>query len=77
MRNSPTTTYPPLTGGDPSVILALRMQTGANIIGHRSTRGTYTINPGPDVVLEPGASFIVLGDDVQLGKLRQLCKYTA
>lgn len=62
--------------GRPISDLALRSQTGANIIGHRSASGAYTINPGPEVVLEEGASFIVLGDDVQLAKLRQLCKYT-
>ncbi|MEZ4983441.1 MAG: NAD-binding protein [Saprospiraceae bacterium] len=66
---------PPAYRGRPISDLALRSQTGANIIGYRNAKAEYTINPGPDIILEPGASFIVLGDGDQLAKLRSLCKF--
>ena len=53
--------------------MALRGQTGANIIGYRNQRGNYQVNPKPDVVLQPGEAFIVLGNEEQLDKLRALC----
>ncbi|MEL6658319.1 MAG: potassium channel protein [Bacteroidota bacterium] len=54
--------------------MALRGQTGANIIGYRNQRGNYQVNPKPDVVLQPGEAFIVLGNEEQLRKLRAICK---
>ena len=50
--------------------LHLRQKSGANIIGYRNGEGKYTVNPAPEVVLTPGASFIVLGDGKQLKKMR-------
>lgn len=50
--------------------LAIRQQTGANIIGYVAPNGHYIVNPSPDVVLTPGSSFIVLGDRDQLIKLK-------
>jgi voltage-gated potassium channel len=50
----------------------LRAQTGANIIGYRNKMGTYQVNPGPDTILNEGASFIVLGSKEQLAKLHEL-----
>ncbi|MBK9491064.1 MAG: hypothetical protein IPO07_21430 [Haliscomenobacter sp.] len=50
--------------------LHIRQNTGANIIGFRDAVGYYHINPGPDTVLSPQTSFIVLGDKRQLNKLK-------
>ncbi|NUO02318.1 MAG: potassium channel protein [Saprospiraceae bacterium] len=52
--------------------LHLRHQTGINIIGYRNQDGRYEINPSPDIALQPGCSFIVLGSNVQLKKLHEL-----
>lgn len=60
--------------GRPISDMALRSQTGANIIGYRNQRGTYQVNPKPDVILQQGEAFIVLGNEEQLSKLRVLCK---
>lgn len=50
--------------------LALRQNSGANIIGYRSGEGKYTVNPTPETTLTPGTSFIVLGDGEQLHKMK-------
>lgn len=60
--------------GQPISALHLRPQTGANIIGYRDQLGKYHVNPAPSTVLEPGASFIVLGNEEQLRKLREVCQ---
>ncbi|WP_116126196.1 potassium channel family protein [Lewinella sp. IMCC34183] len=58
--------------GKPIADLHLRASTGINIIGHRLGGGKYQVNPGPETVLEPGGSFIVVGNPEQIGALRQL-----
>lgn len=50
--------------------LHIRKFTGANIIGFRDATGRYHINPGPDTILYPGTSFIILGDQGQLQAVR-------
>jgi voltage-gated potassium channel len=55
--------------GIPIQELKLREHTGTNIIAHRRADGKYTVNPVPTTVLNPGGSFIVLGDVTQLAKL--------
>ena len=50
--------------------LKIREYTGVNIIGFKTSKGHYTVNPSPDTVLVPDSSFIVLGDHTQLKKLR-------
>ncbi|WP_020536662.1 potassium channel family protein [Lewinella cohaerens] len=65
---------PEMYQGRPISDLALRSQTGANIIGYRNQQGDYQVNPAPSVVLKPGEAFIVLGNEEQLKKLRILCK---
>jgi len=54
--------------------LKLRNETGVNIIGFKSIEDKYTVNPGPDTMLIPGASFIVLGNKEQLSKLKKYLK---
>jgi voltage-gated potassium channel len=65
---------PPEYQGHPIRDLDMRRQTGANIIGYRTSEGRYLVNPGPDIVLAPGTSFIVLGSEEQLEKLRKMCR---
>lgn len=67
------TDLPEAYRGHPISDLHLRRLTGANIIGYRNRDGKYTVNPDPRTILEPGASFIVLGSEEQLGKLREVC----
>lgn len=50
--------------------LGIRPATGANIIGIKHADGHYTVNPGPDIRLEPGMSVIVLGSREQLRAFR-------
>jgi voltage-gated potassium channel len=59
--------------GRPIRDMHLRKQTGANIIGYRDRHGEYQVNPDPNTILEPGSAFIVLGNEEQLAKLRQVC----
>ncbi|THH37938.1 potassium channel family protein [Neolewinella litorea] len=59
--------------GKPIADLHLRANTGVNIIGHRMGGGKYSVNPGPETILEPNASFIVVGNPQQIGALRKLC----
>ncbi|MCP9234428.1 TrkA family potassium uptake protein [Lewinella sp. JB7] len=58
--------------GKPIMELSLRSNTGVNIIGHRLEGGRYRVNPGPDTVLRPEGSFIVVGNPQQLDKFRKL-----
>ncbi|NJB87334.1 voltage-gated potassium channel [Lewinella marina] len=60
--------------GKPIADLHLRANTGVNIIGHRLGSGKYLVNPGPDTILEPNASFIVVGNPEQIGALRRVCE---
>jgi voltage-gated potassium channel len=51
----------------------LRARTNCLILGIRDDRESfYQYNPGPDVILAPGASVIALGDPVALESLRNL-----
>ena len=58
--------------GKPILDLNLRSTTGVNIIGHRLQGGKYQVNPGPDTVLAPEGSFIVVGNPKQLDDFRRL-----
>ena len=51
--------------------LHIRKETGTNIIAHRPPEGIYMVNPHPDTILRPGASFIILGNRNQLNALRK------
>jgi voltage-gated potassium channel len=46
--------------------LAIRKATGANIIGFKKANGEFIVNPGPDVIMEPGSSFILMGNSEHL-----------
>lgn len=50
--------------------LNIRRETGCNIIGYKAPNGRYMVNPDPDTKLIEGSSFIVLGNESQLTRLR-------
>lgn len=52
----------------------IRVQTGANIIGYKDAKGKYIANPDPDTAFTEGSSFIFLGSNSQLQKLKELFK---
>ncbi len=56
--------------GKPISDLHLRANTGVNIIGHRLPGGKYQVNPDASTVLQAGGSFIAIGNQTQLEKLR-------
>ena len=58
--------------GKPIMEMSLRKHTGVNIIGHRLGSGKYQVNPGPETILEPNGSFIVVGNPEQLEALRSM-----
>ena len=58
--------------GQPIHKLHFRKNSGVNIIGHRLAGGRYEVNPEPTAVLEPGGSFIAIGNQEQLKKLRSM-----
>jgi voltage-gated potassium channel len=52
--------------------LEIRNKTGANIIGIKTAKGDYMINPSPDTVMEPGAKLFVLGTKDQVTKFKEI-----
>ena len=54
--------------------LNIRRGTGANIIGLKDINQQYIVNPGPETLLRPGSSFIVLGNRQQLDLLESHLK---
>lgn len=65
---------PEVCKGQSILDLAIRQKTGANIIGYIAPNGQYIINPSPEVALVPDSSFIILGDRIQLEKLKSYIK---
>ncbi len=54
------------------VDLNIRKKTGCLVIGFKTADDEYIINPGTDVVLEPGSHLIILGNIDQIEKLHEL-----
>jgi len=54
--------------------LGVRNFSGANIVGLRNSKGEYTINPNPDVILTCDDKLFVLGNPDQISKLRNLLR---
>lgn len=50
--------------------LSIRQETGANIIGFRQPNGQFMVNPPPHTILVRNSSFIVLGSQDQIDKLK-------
>lgn len=51
--------------------LDIRKKTGCNVIGLKLPNGQYSVNPSPSTKLELGAKIIVLGDPLQIEKLKK------
>ena len=54
------------------VDLNIRKKTGCSVIGFKTAKNEYIINPGVDVVLEPNSHLIILGNTQQIKKLHEL-----
>jgi voltage-gated potassium channel len=54
--------------------LGVRNFSGANIVGLRNSKGEYTINPNPDVILTCDDKLFVLGNPEQILKLKNLLR---
>lgn len=52
--------------------LNIRTNTGANVIGLRLADGHYIVNPEPDTRLRAGTQLVILGDDAQLRRFREM-----
>lgn len=52
--------------------LEIRNSTGANIVGFRTEKGNYIVNPSADTKLIPSAKLFVLGTQEQIAKLKSL-----
>jgi len=52
--------------------LDLRRKTGCNVIGFKTSKNEYIINPEPTTRLDSGSNLIVLGRPNQIEKLRQM-----
>ena len=52
--------------------LELWAKSGVNVVGYRTPSGNLQVNPPRSLVLQPGDSFIVLGDTKHLGLLHRI-----
>jgi len=52
--------------------LDVRKKTGCSIIGYRSSKGEYIVNPEPSLVVEKGSKLILIGRPNQIESLKQL-----
>lgn len=52
--------------------LNIREQSGANVIGLKTTQGEYIVNPPPETPVIPGVHLFVLGNRTQIDKFKNL-----
>jgi voltage-gated potassium channel len=50
----------------------IRGKTGVNIIGLREVDGSYIVNPSPDSILKSGMRLVILGNDEQVKKFKNI-----
>ena len=50
--------------------LGIRDKSGANIVGFRTPKGEYIINPSPETIIMPEAKIFVLGTLEQINSFR-------
>ncbi|MFT6938346.1 MAG: voltage-gated potassium channel [Saprospiraceae bacterium] len=50
----------------------IRGRTGVNIIGLRQIDGSYSVNPSPDSILKSGMRLVILGNDDQVDKFKDV-----
>jgi len=51
--------------------IGIRKKSGANIVGFKTSKGEFIINPTPDVKIEIGSTLFVLGTPEQIKSLRK------
>jgi voltage-gated potassium channel len=52
--------------------LEIRNRSGANIIGYKTAKGEYIINPSADTLVIPDSKLFVLGTPEQIAALKQI-----
>ncbi len=52
--------------------LEIRNRSGANIIGYKTAKGEYIINPSADTLVIPDSKLFVLGTSEQIAALKQI-----
>ncbi len=52
--------------------LGIRQKTGANIVGFKTPKGEFIINPTPDTIMIPNTKLFVLGTPEQIKKMKDL-----
>lgn len=52
--------------------LDLRKRTGCNVIGFKTSENEYVVNPGSSTKLTSNTNLIVLGNPIQIKKLREI-----
>lgn len=52
--------------------LEIKNRSGANIIGFKTDKGEYHINPSADTLILPNSKIFVLGTPEQIGKLKKI-----
>jgi voltage-gated potassium channel len=51
--------------------LDVRKKTGCSIIGYRSPKGDYIVNPEPSLVLQKNSKLILIGRPEQIENLKR------
>lgn len=57
--------------------IQIRKETGANIVGFKTSDGNFIINPKPDTKMQPNSKLFVLGTPEELSKMREFLKEKA
>jgi voltage-gated potassium channel len=56
--------------------LEIRNKSGANIVGFKTDKGEFVINPSPDTQLIPNVKLFVLGTPEQIRRLKEIFVHT-
>jgi voltage-gated potassium channel len=54
--------------------IGVRKKFGANIIGYKSSDGTYFMNPHPNTKIEPNSKLFILGTTKQLDSMKEFLR---
>jgi voltage-gated potassium channel len=54
--------------------LGIRSKSGANIVGFKTVKGEYIINPSADTILHQGSKIFVLGNENQIQQMKNIFK---
>ncbi len=58
--------------GKSIVEMNIRQQTGVSVVANQNKNGSFQINPKADTVLQPGANFIILGTNDEIGRFQEI-----